>query len=1502
MRVEVTVIDPHWGVHEDVVIDADDATPVAEVIEQLVRVLATPGTETPELAVAGGADVISLASRRSTPSLVGTASGHTLYHRGEPLDPEVALADSGLKTGSLLSLDDPVGSILDEPEGLVEVRVVSGTGAGSVHRLSFGEASIGSDPGCVVVLEDPRVPPTAVELTISLDGTVEVRAAEGAADVLAEALPSVEVPLALDREPLSDEPATWEQGAQLTVGTVLLELEAVTRPDAAVEDSPDPGWVDYNRPPRLFPPDRKTQFKLPTVPQEHNRGGLPWIVMLMPMVAAVSLALILNRWYMLMMGFFSPIMMLGSWLQGRKTGKLTYRKQMAEYREKKASIEADAAQALVDERQARRNEAPDPALALLIATGPRVRLWERRTDDPDYLSLRIGIGDLESEVVVEDPEQLEHKRKTIRTAYDVPVTVPLRERGVVGIAGGGDLPRRIASWFVAQIAVLQSPRDSQVYVLTDTDNADAWDWLRWLPHARPQNGQDTVVTLGTDAETCARRIAELSSMLGARQKAAGQRSGAPGRLGPDIVVVIDGARRLRSLPGVVALLKQGPTFGIRAICLDREERLLPEEATAVVVETPDGVTLRQQRVTVVDRIVPDQVDQLWLSRVSRALAPVRDISGGDSDSVLPNACRLVEVMEIEPPTPEVIKARWAVMPRSTEAVIGISLDGPFAIDMRRDGPHGLIAGTTGAGKSELLQSIVASLAVSNRPDGMTFVLVDYKGGAAFKDCVDLPHTVGMVTDLDTHLVERALVSLGAELTRREHILADAGAKDIEDYVDLMAKRPELVAMPRLLIVIDEFASLARELPDFVTGLVNVAQRGRSLGIHLILATQRPGGVVSPEIRANTNLRIALRVTDGSESTDVIDSPEAGRIAKSTPGRAYVRLGANSLVPFQSGRVGGRRPGTVVKTEEPPWMTPLTLQRLPQPIPTKPKVEAVDDAEITDLTVLVDAIRQANDQLGLPAQHSPWLPSLTTDVQLDDLLAEVAPTVAPALPAFPYGVEDLPAEQARRHSAIDFATFSHLAIVGGPRSGRSQALRTMAVSVASLASPADVHVYGLDCGNGALLPLAELPHCGAVVQRTQTDRATRLLSRLSAEVSRRQELLAEGGYADLGELRASVADPADRLPHILLLLDRWEGFLGSLSELDGGAPHEQIQALLREGASVGIHLVIAGDRQLVNARMGSLIEDKIGLRLPDRGDYAMMSLQARKLPEDIPEGRGFRSESAIELQFALLGPDPSGQAQAAAVRAAAAAAKEKYADVPRALRPFRVDVLPNRITFEDAWALRHEEAIPGLWAMVGVGGDELTAVGFDLERTPAAIIAGPSRSGRSTALLCAVESLLRGGAEVVIAAPRPSPLRQLEGREGIRAVLTDSELSEEMLAPVLDEGEGPVVLVVDDGELLKDIPAKNYLKSFARTAADNRRAIILGGDSAEVGGGFSGWQVDLKGRQGLLISPQSITDGELIGVRVPRSALGNAATSGRAMVNDGDGTLRTIQVALPDITG
>jgi S-DNA-T family DNA segregation ATPase FtsK/SpoIIIE len=879
------------------------------------------------------------------------------------------------------------------------------------------------------------------------------------------------------------------------------------------------------------------------------------------------------------------------------------------------------------------------------------------------------------------------------------------------------------------------------------------------------------------------------------------------------------------------------------------------------------------------------------------------VSGAEDDGALPAASRLLDVIALEPPSGAALVSRWRAGGSTTEAVIGESLDGPFAIDLRRDGPHGLVAGTTGSGKSELLQTVVASLAVANRPDAMTFVLVDYKGGAAFKDCVNLPHTVGMVTDLDTHLVERALTSLSAELTRREHILAGAGAKDLEDYVDYARRDDSLMPVPRLLIVIDEFASMARELPDFVTGLVNIAQRGRSLGIHLILATQRPTGVVSPEIRANTNLRIALRVTDPAESTDVIDVPDASRISKATPGRAYVRLGHASLVPFQSGRVGGRRPGAAARPEDrrPPWLAGLGWLDLGRPAPAPPRAEEREDSEITDLAVLVDAIRDATDTLAIPAQHSPWLPALPALYDADQFDPAPAADADARIPPVPYAIEDLPADQEQRNARLDFETFGHLFISGAPRSGRSQALRTMAAMTAARTSCADVHIFGIDCGNGALLPLTKLPHCGAVVQRTQTERATRLITRLKAEVLRRQELLGAGGFANVTEQRAAAADPENRLPHLLVLLDRWEGFVPTLGEVDGGALTEALWMIMREGASVGIHLVVAGDRSLLTGRVSTLTEDKLVLRLTDRGDYSLAGLNPRKMPEDIAPGRAFRADSAIETQFAVLGTDPSGPAQAEAIARIGARAAERDAAIPRSRRAFRVDVLPSRLGFDEAWGMRADDVKRPLWGLVGVGGDELLALGPDLAAaSPTFVVAGPPKSGRSTVLVSMVRSFLHGGAEVVVTAPRSSPLRDLDGTPGVRAVLTDDDLSDELLSTHLDGGDDPVVLVMDDAELHKEISGKDWLRAFIRGAGEHRRGIVIAGNAAEVCQGFSGWQIDVKkNRYGALLSPQNLTDGDIVGIRVPRSSIGGQVQPGRAMLHLGDGELVTVQVPVAD---
>lgn len=1545
MRLTLTVVDPLGGATADVVLDADPESSVGDIAKELAE----------HVGYGGGAQIIPLGHHQ------GAAGGGApvAYVDGYPVDPGATIGTSPLREGAVVSLHDPAGCLPGEPTGLVELRVAGGPAAGAVHRLGIGRYDIGSGPASSIRIDDPELASRALTLSVATDGTCRLDV-HGETAGAGERAGAGEKPSAggaaegadrkdgvrLDGElfaSLDDD--TWPLGAQVAVGNTLLQLDRYAPPNAALKWSEDGTGLDYNRPPRLHPPERETKFRLPSPVRDYEARPLPWLMALTPLVSAVVMVMVFGRWYYMIMALLSPLIMLGNYFMDKKQGRKSHAKQVKEYKEHKERIENDAQEALVAERLDRRQAIPDPATVLSLGTGPRTRLWERRRTDADHLLLRVGTGRMPSEVVLDDPERDEHKRQVTWTIEDAPVSLPLAERGVVGIAGPGDSAQALGRWAVAQAAVLHSPLDVQFYVLTENSGRDSWDWVRWLPHSRPAGAQDANVLIGTDAETVGARIGELTQLLDARQKAARANGNKASFSDPDIVVVWDGSRRLRSMPGVVRLLREGPAMSMYALCLDAEERFLPGECQAIVIAEPKPeehasarqpartaptapaapggfpsfhawhaaepddsaagageplelrLRVQQTGIARVKDVRPDFVSPAWCGRLARALSPLRDISGETEDSALPGASRLLDVLQLEPPTSDAITARWRMGGQSTMAVIGESYDGPFGIDMRRDGPHGLIAGTTGSGKSELLQTIVASLAVANTPENMTFVLVDYKGGSAFKDCVKLPHTVGMVTDLDAHLVERALESLGAELKRREHILAAADAKDIEDYQDLVRRDPSHASVPRLLIVIDEFASMVRDLPDFVTGLVNIAQRGRSLGIHLLLATQRPSGVVSPEIRANTNLRIALRVTDGGESSDVIDSPEAGHISKSTPGRAYVRLGHASLVPFQSGRVGGRRPGAADPAALAPWAGPLDWADLGRAALVKPKAERREEEEITDLKVLVDAVRDANRVLGIPQQHSPWLPALSETLLLDEVPVPAFAGGPGKLAPAAYGVEDLPADQARRPVVVDFASFGHLLIGGAPRSGRSQILRTIAGSLARTHSAADVHLYGIDCGNGALNALTRLPHCGAVVGRNQTERVVRLIARLKGELTRRQDLLADAGFADIGEQRAAVPE-GERLPHIVVLLDRWEGWLPTLGEYDHGDLTDQLTAMMREGASVGLHMVMTGDRQILSTRIGSLTEDKYGLRLADRSDFSLIGINARKIPEEIPPGRGYRNEHGTETQFALLTEDATGQGQAAALSAIGEAAAARDAELPRDRRPFRVDVLPTRITFADAWEMRDPDASRSrLWGLVGIGGDDIMGFGPDLSQgVPTFVIAGPAKSGRSTTLMNLARSYLAQGVRLVVAAPRPSPLRELDGEDGVLKVFDEDDIEGDDLREAIDSAsrEEPIVVLVDDGEVLEDCDAETVFKRIVQRGAERGLGLVIAGDEEDVCSGFSGWQVEMKkGRRGILLSPQDSSAGELIGIRTNRSMVGGPVAPGKGLLHLGDGEPLTV---------
>ena len=464
---------------------------------------------------------------------------------------------------------------------------------------------------------------------------------------------------------------------------------------------------------------------------------------------------------------------------------------------------------------------------------------------------------------------------------------------------------------------------------------------------------------------------------------------------------------------------------------------------------------------------------------------------------------------------------------------------------------------------------------------------------------------------------------------------------------------------------------------------------------------------------------------------------------------------------------------------------------------------------------------------------------------------------------------------------DYTRAGHLGVAGAPRSGRSNLLRTLAVEIARTASPADVHVYGLDAGSGALAPLVSMAHTGAVVTRDQADRVRRLLTMLGKEVARRQQALALEGFSSLAEQRAAA--PADkRLPYLVVLLDRWDGFLAVFETVNGGAMVSAFETLMREGAAVGVRVVVTGDRTAFRGRTGMLLEDRLVLRMPAADDYELVGMRARDAPASMPAGRAFRSgPHPREVQVAVLDADPSGTAQTAAFYREARAADERWGRVPDGLRPARVDDLPLAITAAQALELGPTPK-PG-WISLGVGGNTLAVRSVSMEDVGnGVLITGPRRSGRSTALAFALQSALDNGTRTILILPRRSPLTAWADHPGVVAVL-DSTATAAQLTELLGKDRETLVVFDDFDVMGKDHVVAAVLDDYMRSCRDAGGGVLMVCNIDEAQGLGRNLLASMrKNRTGLLLAPRSAADGSTFSTTLPRS-VGAPVPLGRAIM-------------------
>lgn len=1371
-------------------------------------------------------------------------------------DPAETLGESGLRSGQVVPAPAPQRI----SPGRLRLEFVAGAFAGEVVPLDPGRpVSLGRETGGDIVVADPHLAPRHVTITASggpaPDGSFQPVAAQFEVGDTSEAL-------VVNGHP-AERSARIVPADLVQLGSSVVRIGVAPASDADITVD-ELGARAFNRPSRIRTPSATPVVQLPgDKPAEADASPLPWLSAIIPIVLGVTLAVVFQRPIMLIMAAASPVMVVGSFLANKKLARRKGERTEAEWVGEIESARTRIAELVRSQRLDSWYRALDPVLIRDIATRPLARLWERRRTDDDALRVRVGVADVPLDVRFEGGPQKERTAERRVGTSPSPVSVDL-SAGPLAISGPADVAGGVARAIVAGLATLRSPRDLNLMVLCDREQDADWAWTQWLPHTQP--GAGPVALIGNTDLTRRERLREAGALLEARMRMGGER-----RADAQLVIVVDGARRYRMLPGMVTILEKGAPFGIHVIAIDSDRTRLPEEAASVI--TVDGADPLLGRVETSDSyfapVLLDQVTTAYAEDIARALCPIEHVRGVGDDATLPSSVRYSELMGIELDDARPIAEQWQLVPRQSYVVIGAGTEGEFAIDIAADGPHALVAGTTGSGKSEFLQTLVVSLALANRPDALNFVLIDYKGGSAFADCARLPHTVGMVTNLDARETERALASLDAELKRRERVLRDdIGAKDVDAAWEKDPDAAARLGLARLMIVVDEFAELKTELPDFITGLVRIARVGRSLGVNLVLATQRPSGVITPEMQSNINLRVALRVTDRADSADVIGTPDAALIPAGSPGRGYVRAGLDAApVPFQTARVAALRLGHQRSARVLPPVAKVEWQTLglPPRFPAAAEASAHrPDQDDTDLRALVQLATQAASMLGIAKSPSPWLMPLPEVLPLDRFDEDAAPEGAVVL-----GLEDVPAQQRQRPLVWSIVDDSHLLFFGGSRSGRTTALRAIVSQAILRFTPADLHLYVVDYGNGALLPLAGDPHTGAVVTPQEAERLPRLLGRLGAELSRRQGVLAAAAVGSIAEQRR-LAEPRDALAYAVVVIDGWERLAASMTPDEMLGVRDQVMRLLREGPAVGMRVVVTADRSVASDKIASFIDTQYALPMRDVNDYRSAGIMVREVAPDMPAGRVLFGATGTEGQLAVLSADTSGEAQNGALRGTVEHVAAHFARFPQLAElpvPLRVDPLPGHIGLSTAYTLPTAVSDMPDAPIVGVGGDTLSRFTIDWPATGGFVVVGDRRSGKTDTLALIAHQLGWAGQRLAVVAAPGSVLAEVAASHSAPVLTTGS--APEQIEAVL-AGDEVLTVVVDDAESIRDTVLE---RALVAARARLRFIVSVGADAA--GSAISGPVSDAKrGRAGVLLSPPtSILGTQVFGAQLPRHLVG-----------------------------
>lgn len=867
------------------------------------------------------------------------------------------------------------------------------------------------------------------------------------------------------------------------------------------------------------------------------------------------------------------------------------------------------------------------------------RLFEKAQGDKDFLQVYLGRGRVESAnqivynkqefVDLEDPlatipENLANQYKYIENA---PIISDFNASCGVGVVGPKNFLEQILKNMTLDISIRHFYNEvKMVYILSD-DYTSKMQWIRWLQNI--DNQKLGVKNIVCDEESKNIILEDLYITLSSRENSV--------VVNKDIVfpaqyvVFVTDASSISTHP-ISKYIKNCADYGFTFVFLEEYEEMLPQGCTEIVriQDTQSGLVLKTENGDIVSEFAFPAVSDEVAETVAQKLGAI-SVDEVSLEGELTKNITMFEMLGILSVEDIDLHERWenAQVYKSLAAPMGVKTKNQMVyLDISdksgAHGPHGLVAGTTGSGKSEVLQTYILSMATLYHPYEVGFVIIDFKGGGMANQFKNLPHLIGTITNIDGREINRSLLSIKAELVKRQEMFSDSGVNHINDYIKLYKAGKVTKPMPHLIMIVDEFAELKQEYPDFMKELISAARIGRTLGIHLILATQKPAGVVDSQIWSNSKFKLCLKVQTKEDSNEVIKTPLASEIVE--PGRAYFQVGNNEIFElFQSAYSGATVPEGNENNEKIYAIYERNLWGKKKLLYTNKKAKSSKNA-VSQLQAIVDYVNDYCSSKGIDKLPGICLPSLKDKILTDELDYSVESNAGISVPI---GVFDDPEQQQQGAVDLDVSK-DNVYIVGSAQMGKTVMLRTLVYGLIKKYTPQQVNIYLVDCGSMVLKIFEDSAHVGGVVLSNEEEKCKNLFKMLNSMVIQRKKLLSSKGVGNYAAyLEAGYTD----MPLAVVAIDNMAAFKEYFPD-----QNEEINTLAREAQGVGISFVVtAATSNSLNYRTQANFGKKFVLNCNDTNEYSAMFGHCKATPKE-NAGRGLcvREKRILEYQVAIFG--------------------------------------------------------------------------------------------------------------------------------------------------------------------------------------------------------------------------------------------------------------------------